>query len=221
VLVARRALHQPPPRILDVPRHLHCRVRTADRFEAATGHPLSWNLAAADKAAEVRRTAEDDAPGMRLPELMEVSKSTGLIHRQETLGATVAGLQVGFWLSIGRSYNGMSCGKARQLPCTQQPRTLYLIVQVNDLLSFRLSNGRNECRAILTLPVCFAQELIMYGLKGTCAYMAHAEALGARDADILAGVHQSLAFLASPAAADVNNCLGEVCAVVRSTFPLW
>lgn len=42
------------------------------------------------------------------------------------------------------------------------------------------------------------QEMLMYGLKGMCAYTHHAEALGATDPSVYAFVNEAYAFLASP-----------------------
>jgi len=39
------------------------------------------------------------------------------------------------------------------------------------------------------------QELVLYGLKGTCAYLDHAMALGHDDADVCKQIHDGLAFL--------------------------
>jgi hypothetical protein len=55
-------------------------------FEDATGHPLAWNAAAAARASP-------DAP-LDLIELLDVSRRTGVLYRQDTLGKTSAGLQV-------------------------------------------------------------------------------------------------------------------------------
>ena len=51
----------------------------------------------------------------------------------------------------------------------------------------------------------------MYGLKGTCAYAAHAEALaGPLDPAVYAGVQEALWFLSSPDAAGVPAVLAMV-----------
>ena len=51
----------------------------------------------------------------------------------------------------------------------------------------------------------------MYGLKGTCAYAAHAEALaGPLDPAVYAGVQEALWFLSSPDAAGMPAVLAMV-----------
>ena len=47
----------------------------------------------------------------------------------------------------------------------------------------------------------------MYGLKGLCAYAAHAEALGKTSPTVSAFVAEALTFLGSPAAAEVPAVL--------------
>ena len=47
----------------------------------------------------------------------------------------------------------------------------------------------------------------MYGLKGLCAYAAHAEALGKTSPTVNAFVAEALAFLGSPEAAEVPKVL--------------
>lgn len=49
-----------------------------------------------------------------------------------------------------------------------------------------------------------------YGLKGVCAYAAHAEALGARDPAVYDAVQASLGFLGTPDAADPGKLLAKV-----------
>ncbi len=48
------------------------------------------------------------------------------------------------------------------------------------------------------------QELILYGLKGTAAYADHARVLGVEDDDVYAFFHESLDFLTTEAATDVD-----------------
>jgi len=55
-------------------------------FESATGHPLAWNAQAA-----ARLNGPDGE--LSLTELIELSKRTGILGRQEVLGKTLAGLQ--------------------------------------------------------------------------------------------------------------------------------
>ena len=43
------------------------------------------------------------------------------------------------------------------------------------------------------------QELVLYGIKGVCAYMAHAVALGAGDPQSFAKIHEVIDFLTHPA----------------------
>lgn len=64
--------------------------------------------------------------------------------------------------------------------------------------------GRQE---VLGKTIAGLQELVMYGLKGTCAYAAHAEALGGKDPEVYAAVQKSLAFLGTPEAKDVGKLL--------------
>jgi len=50
-------------------------------------------------------------------------------------------------------------------------------------------------------------EMLMYGLKGVCAYADHALVLGKSDPRILAYVHEALAFLATPEKDDLGKVL--------------
>ena len=56
----------------------------------------------------------------------------------------------------------------------------------------------------LGADVAGLQELILYGLKGTAAYVDHAKILGVEDETVYAFFHESLDFLTSPAAEDVD-----------------
>eukprot|EP01086_Lenisia_limosa_P003625 TRINITY_DN1823_c0_g1_i2.p1 TRINITY_DN1823_c0_g1~~TRINITY_DN1823_c0_g1_i2.p1 ORF type:complete len:574 (-),score=234.00 TRINITY_DN1823_c0_g1_i2:43-1710(-) len=53
------------------------------------------------------------------------------------------------------------------------------------------------------------QELILYGLKGTAAYCEHAQNLGSTDQKVYDFMHETMDFLASPAAEDLNAVLGQ------------
>jgi len=48
------------------------------------------------------------------------------------------------------------------------------------------------------------QELILYGLKGTAAYVDHARILGVEDSEVYAFFHEALDFLTTPAATNVD-----------------
>jgi len=106
-------------------------------------HPIVWNQ---------QTSAQID--NMLIPDLIEVSKQTGIVARQEALGKTLAGLQ----------------------------------------------------------------EMVMYGLKGLCAYAAHAEALGARDPAVYAFVQEALCFLSSPASAEVPNVMDMAMKLGKCNF---
>lgn len=51
------------------------------------------------------------------------------------------------------------------------------------------------------------QELLVYGLKGTCAYAHHADAMGFNDEKVYAFVQEALSFLASPDNRDLAKVL--------------
>lgn len=61
--------------------------------------------------------------------------------------------------------------------------------------------------------VAGVQEMIVYGLKGMCAYAAHAKQLGKEDPAVYAMVHETLAWLEGPESADLGACLGKALAV--------
>lgn len=54
------------------------------------------------------------------------------------------------------------------------------------------------------------QEMLMYGLKGMCAYTHHAEALGSTDPQVYAFINEAFAFLASPKSKEPSAVL-EMC----------
>jgi hypothetical protein len=53
-------------------------------------------------------------------------------------------------------------------------------------------------------------EMLMYGLKGLCAYADHANVHGKEDPRVYAFVHEALAFLASPDRNDLGKALKMV-----------
>ena len=55
--------------------------------------------------------------------------------------------------------------------------------------------------------VYLLQELVMYGLKGLCAYAHHAEALGFTDDAVYAFVAEALTFLGAPESGTVPATL--------------
>jgi hypothetical protein len=59
-------------------------------------------------------------------------------------------------------------------------------------------------------------EMLMYGLKGVCAYADHAQVHGKEDPRVFAFVHEALAFLASPD----RNDLGKALKMVRTRTKL-
>ncbi|KAG2454078.1 hypothetical protein HYH02_001118 [Chlamydomonas schloesseri] len=78
---------------------------------------------------------------------------------------------------------------------------------VGDMLDAANKTGIKERQQVLGETLAGLQELLMYGLKGLCAYAHHAEALGHTDARVYADVQAQLHFLCSPAAADLGAVL--------------
>ncbi|KAL6762623.1 hybrid-cluster protein [Haematococcus lacustris] len=83
-----------------------------------------------------------------------------------------------------------------------------------ELMNTAKSTGILKRQEVLGNTVAGLQELIIYGVKGLCAYAAHAEGLGHRDDSVYADVHRYLAFLSSPGGAtDPNELLATALAV--------
>ncbi|KAG2432517.1 hypothetical protein HXX76_008862 [Chlamydomonas incerta] len=78
---------------------------------------------------------------------------------------------------------------------------------VGEMLEVAHKTGVKERQHVLGETLAGLQELLMYGLKGLCAYAHHAEALGHTDPAVYADVQAYLHFLCSPAAADVGAVL--------------
>ncbi|KAG2498775.1 hypothetical protein HYH03_003514 [Edaphochlamys debaryana] len=78
---------------------------------------------------------------------------------------------------------------------------------VGAMLEVAEQTGIAARQKTLGLTLAGLQELLMYGLKGLCAYAHHAEALGHRDPKVYADVQELLHFLSTPAAADVGAVL--------------
>lgn len=101
--------------------------------------------------------------------------------RGESLGATLAGLQIVLHLDHHLSLPVLSC-------CA--------------VSCCGLQVGVAARRESLGATLAGLQEMLMYGLKGMAAYTHHAEALGATSADAYAYINSALHFLAQPAAKD-------------------
>ncbi|PNW78577.1 hypothetical protein CHLRE_09g391450v5 [Chlamydomonas reinhardtii] len=92
-------------------------------------------------------------------------------------------------------------------PLAWNSDTHVALAGVGDMLEVASKTGVKERQHVLGETLAGLQELLMYGLKGLCAYAHHAEALGHTDPAVYADVQAYLHFLCSPAAADVGQVL--------------
>lgn len=91
-------------------------------------------------------------------------------------------------------------------------------LSIVELIELSRKTGIASRQEVLGKTVAGLQELVMYGLKGMCAYAAHAEALGGRDPKVYAFVQETLAFLGKVESADVGNLLGTALKVGECNF---
>lgn len=82
-----------------------------------------------------------------------------------------------------------------------------LAYNVATLIEAGHKTGVSQRKEKLGDTLAGLQELLVYGLKGTCAYAHHAEALGYNDPKVYAFVQEALAFLATPGNNDVAKVL--------------
>ncbi|KAG2498770.1 hypothetical protein HYH03_003509 [Edaphochlamys debaryana] len=80
---------------------------------------------------------------------------------------------------------------------------------VGDMIEVSAQTGIAERQRVLGETLAGLQELLVYGLKGLCAYAHHAEALGRTDPQVYADIQESLYFLGTPDAADVGKVLAQ------------
>ncbi|KAG2432480.1 hypothetical protein HXX76_008825 [Chlamydomonas incerta] len=78
---------------------------------------------------------------------------------------------------------------------------------VGDMLEVGHKTGIAERQKVLGETLAGLQELLMYGLKGVCAYAHHATALGFTDPTVYAEIQELLHFLNTPGAKDVGQVL--------------
>ncbi len=97
----------------------------------------------------------------------------------------------------------MSAGTLHKLPC---------FVSV-------LQSSNSRCDSFVSPCSCVCVCVCVRSLKGTCAYAAHAEALGGTDPAIYDDVQKTYAFLSSPDAADINKLLGHVSKYISRPLP--
>ena len=79
---------------------------------------------------------------------------------------------------------------------------------LNGLLAQAQNVGINAGLAVVGPDVIGLRALVLYGLKGVCAYAHHAQVLGRSRPEVYAGVEKALDFLASDPS-DINALLGQ------------
>ncbi|MCX7256908.1 MAG: hydroxylamine reductase [Polaromonas sp.] len=88
------------------------------------------------------------------------------------------------------------------------PATWLPASDLNGLLAQAQSVGINAGIETVGADVIGLRALIVYGLKGVCAYAHHAYVLGHESGEVYAGIEEALDFLAS-APTDLNALLGQ------------
>jgi hydroxylamine reductase len=93
-----------------------------------------------------------------------------------------------------------ACGKAGKTPEKLGGAAQWTPAGTLDGLLKQASNtGIAKARASLGDDLTGLQELLTYGLKGTCAYVDHAALLGKEDDKVYAFLHEALDYLTQPA----------------------
>ncbi|MCA8047931.1 hydroxylamine reductase [Burkholderia arboris] len=94
------------------------------------------------------------------------------------------------------------------VPAPQGPATWQPAADLTGLLEQAASVGVDKGLDTVGADIVGLRALVLYGLKGVCAYAHHARVLGYERDDIYEGVEASLAFLASDPD-DVNALLAQ------------
>ena len=94
---------------------------------------------------------------------------------------------------------GQTAEAVAELDSWQFPQTSQQMLEESAAI------GISKKLSVLGEDITGLQELITYGLKGTAAYADHAMVLGVMEDDVLAFFHESLNFLTTADAKDLNN----------------
>lgn len=97
------------------------------------------------------------------------------------------------------------------------PATLELAQDLQGLLKQASEAGINSGLADVGEDIIGLRSLVLYGLKGVCAYAHHAHVLGQESAEVYAGVEDTLDFLATNPT-DMNELLGKSLALGHLNF---
>ncbi|MFP4053915.1 MAG: hydroxylamine reductase [Phycisphaerae bacterium] len=101
-----------------------------------------------------------------------------------------------------------ACSKAGVEPEDIWPEEALPATQ-EGLLERAVKVGIDRRKEELGEDITGLQELIMYGLKGMAAYSDHARILGVEDDEVYGFYHETLDFLCTPEAREVDNLLGR------------
>ena len=97
-------------------------------------------------------------------------------------------------------------GKTPEVPAG--PATWQPAADLDGLLAQAQGVGINAGIETVGADVIGLRSLILYGLKGICAYAYHAQALGQDSDEVYAGIENALSFLAAEPT-DINELLGQ------------
>ncbi|MCI0498885.1 MAG: hydroxylamine reductase [Planctomycetales bacterium] len=101
-------------------------------------------------------------------------------------------------------YTGACAGKGVKPDALNGPAQWIAPANHREMLAQAASLGLAKRLENLGSDVAGLQELILYGLKGIAAYADHAKVLGVEDDTVYALFHETLAFLTTPEAANVD-----------------
>lgn len=109
---------------------------------------------------------------------------------------------------VKSDYEAAACALGKQPESLLGPAAWQLAPDLNGLLSQAQSVGIRAGEGGCSEDVIGARSLILYGLKGVCAYAHHAYVLGHESDEVYAGIEQALDFLATEPT-DINALLGQ------------
>ncbi len=113
---------------------------------------------------------------------------------------------------VKAAYEAAALAQGQSADALAGPAAWQPAADLNGLVAQAASVGINAGQNEVGADVIGLRALIVYGLKGVCAYAHHAQVLGQESAEIFTGVAHALNFLAGQPT-DINALLGEALAL--------